>query len=309
VNCASARIDFNSSQAVTHPSMNHHYTLITGASSGIGKAIAECCGEAGMNLILVALPGENLEEISYEIANNHNIITHFIELDLTTPHASNVLFTWCQERNLQVNTLINNAGLGYEGNFGDFEPSFYERILTLNVIALTLLTREFLPALKRQREGRILNVSSFGGFYPMPYKAVYAASKSYVTSFSEALHEELKNTSVTVSTLCTAGVDYFEDSTDRIEKIGWIAKFGRLTPQQVAKAGVRGMLQKKRRIIPGWVNVFFHYISRPLPTRVKAWLIHFVLNKFHKNAILARKTAGSGSVVNVLSDRGYKGRK
>ena len=261
--------------------MKDQYTLITGASIGIGKAIAECCGARGMNLILISLPGENLEEFSYSIASKHRIKTFFLELDLTTPQASRVVFNWCKEQDLQVNILVNNAGIGYQGNFSDFDTSFYENLLGLNVITLTLLTREFLPELKRQRNARILNVSSFGGFYPMPFKAVYAASKSYVTTFSEALHEELKNTSVSVSTLCPAGVDSFDDSSKRIDKIGWIAKFGRLTPSDVAEAAVKGMLKQKRRIIPGAMNVFFHYLSRPLPTRIKAWLVHFVLSKFH----------------------------
>jgi short-subunit dehydrogenase len=261
--------------------MKDQYTLITGASNGIGKAIAECCGRRGMNLILIALPGENLEELSYSIASKCRIKVFFLELDLTTPNASKVALNWCKAQNLQVNILVNNAGIGYQGNFSDFDSSFYENLLTLNVISLTLLIREFLPGLKRQRFSCILNVSSFGGFYPMPFKTVYAASKSYVTTFSEALHEELKNTSVNVSTLCPAGVDSFDDSSDRINKIGWIARYGRLKPSEVAEAAVSGMLKRKRRIIPGAVNVLFHYLSRPLPTSIKAWLVHAVLRKFH----------------------------
>lgn len=261
--------------------MNNRFTLITGASTGIGKAIAECCASRGMDLILVALPGENLEEISYAIAGEHHVKSHFLEIDLTTPHAARYLFKWCAEQQLQVNVLINNAGIGYEGNFSDFEPSFYENLLSLNVVALTVLTREFLPELKHQKDAAILNVGSFGGYYPMPYKAVYAASKSYVISFSEALHEELKNTSVNVSLLCPAGVDSYQDSSTRIDKIGWIAQAGRLTPRDVALAAVDGILKRKRRIIPGAMNKFFYYVSKPLPTRLKAWLIHFVLTRFH----------------------------
>jgi short-subunit dehydrogenase len=256
--------------------------LITGASVGIGKAIAERCGERGRNLILVALPGENLEEISYDLGSRYGIQTFFIEMDLTVPGATLLLYEWCQEKNLVVNTLVNNAGIGYQGKFEKLEPSFCEKLLQLNVIALTLLTRQFIPDLMRQPSAHILNVSSIGSFYPMPFKSVYAASKAYVTSFSEALHEELKATSVTVSTLCPAGVDSFKKSTDQINKIGWIAKAGRLTPNQVADAAIRGMLKRKRRIIPGTINTFFHYITRPLPSKTKAWLIHYVLKKFHK---------------------------
>jgi hypothetical protein len=262
--------------------MNVECVLITGASVGIGRAIAERCGKNGRNLILIALPGENLEEISYDLGSRYGIKTFYVEIDLTAPNASRLVYDWCQEKSLVVNTLVNNAGIGYQGKFEKLDPSFCESLLQLNVIALTLMTRVFLPDLMRQKNARILNVSSIGSFYPMPFKSIYAASKAYVTAFSEALHEELKHTSVTVSTLCPAGVDSFKESTDRINKIGWIAKAGRLTPNQVADAAVLGMLKKRRRIIPGVINTLFHYLTRPLPSNVKAWLVHFVLKKFHR---------------------------
>ena len=264
--------------------MSHGCALITGASVGIGKAIAESCAKNGMNLILVSLPGENLEETSYELGSRYGVKTFFIEIDLTQPQASKVVYDWCKKKNLYVHTLVNNAGIGYQGKFEKLDPSFCENLLQLNVVALTLMTRVFLPELMLQKGARILNVSSLGSFYPMPFKSVYAASKSYVTAFSEALHEELKKTSVTVSTLCPAGVDSYQESTDQINKIGWIAKAGRLTPVQVADAAVAGMLKKKRRIIPGRINTFFHLITRPLPSKVKAWFVHFVLAKFHQRA-------------------------
>jgi short-subunit dehydrogenase len=264
--------------------MKEQYTLITGASNGIGKAIAECCAKRKMNLVLVSLPGENLEELSYSIANKNFVKVNFLELDLTEPHAAEELFNWCKEMDIEINILVNNAGIGYQGNFSDFDASFYKNLITLNVLALTMLTREFLPELMLRKNAYILNVSSFGGFYPMPFKTVYAASKSYVTTFSEALHEELKNSSVYVTTLCPAGVDSFEDSSERIDKIGWIAKLGRLKPSEVAEAAVSGMLNRRRRIIPGAINVLFHYLTRILPTRTKAWLVHFVLAKFHHSS-------------------------
>ena len=237
-----------------------------------------------MNLVLVSLPDENLEELSYSIASKYHVRVVFLELDLTDTHAADVVFKWCKEIDVEINILINNAGVGYQGNFSDFDASFYRNLLTLNVIALTMLTREFLPELKLQKRAHILNVSSIGGFYPMPFKTVYSASKSYVTAFSEALHEELKHTSVSVSTLCPAGVDSFGESTRRIDKIGWIAKVGRLNPSEVAEAAVNGMLNRKRRIIPGAINVLFHYLTRTLPTRTKAWLVYIVLMRFHSSA-------------------------
>lgn len=261
--------------------MNDQCALITGASFGIGRAMAERCGKSGMNLILIALPGENLEETSYELGCRYGIKTFFVEIDLTSPHASKEIYKWCKQRNLIVHTLINNAGIGYQGKFDQLDVCFCESLLQLNVIALTLMTREFLPDLMLQKNAHILNVSSLSSFYPMPFKSVYAASKAYVTAFSEALHEELKHTSVTVSTLCPAGVDSYQASTDQINQIGWTAKVGRLTPDEVADAAINGMLKRRRRIIPGRINTLVHYVTRPLPSKVKAWLVHFVLKGFY----------------------------
>lgn len=261
--------------------MNNTYALVTGASKGIGRAIAECCAIKGMNLILVSLPGENLEEIACRIARVYCVKTHFVEIDLTADGAPSKLFNWCIEQDLQVNILVNNAGIGYQGIFDDYNTSFYGNLLKLNVVAPTLLIREFLPELRRHQTAHILNISSMGGFYPMPFKIVYAGSKSYITKISEALYQELKGTSVTVSVLCPAGVDSYNGSSVRIDQIGWIAKSGRLTPTQVAAIAVDGMLKKKRRIIPGRINLLFYYLSRLFPSKLQAKLIHFVLCKMH----------------------------
>ena len=262
--------------------MKEQYALVTGASSGIGKAIAESCARRQINLALVALPNENLEELSYSLAGKYHVKVVFLELDLTELHSAETVFKWCKEMNIGINILVNNAGVGSQGNFSDFEGAFYTNLIGLNVIAPTLLTRKFLPELKLRQRAHILNVSSMAGFMPIPFKSVYAASKSYVTTFSEALHEELKHTSVCVSTLCPAGVDAFGYSSKSIDRIGWIAKVGRLKPVEVAEIAVAGMLKRRRRIIPGIINVLFHYLTRTLPTRFKAWLVYWVLNKFHQ---------------------------
>jgi short-subunit dehydrogenase len=189
---------------------------------------------------------------------------------------------WCKKRRLVVRMLVNNAGVGYQGKFEHLDTCFCENLLQLNVIALTLLTREFLPDLASHESAYILNVSSLSSFYPMPFKSVYAASKAYVTAFSYALSEELKNTSVTVTTVCPAGVDSSSDSTDKIDKIGWIARIGRLTPDQVADAAISGMLKRKRRIVPGIINNLLYYATRSLPSKLKAWLVYHTLRRFQK---------------------------
>lgn len=262
--------------------MKEQYALITGAGKGIGRAIAEYCASLGMNVALISLPHENLEELSYRIARLYKVKSLFLEIDLSQPDTPKKLLQWCVYQQLEVNILVNNAGIGYEGNFEDYTPSFYEGLLKVNVLAPALITREFLPLLKRQREAWILNISSFAGFYPMPFKVVYAASKSFITRFSEALRQELKGSNVSISVLCPAGVDSYPESSTRIEQMGWIAKTGRFSPWQIATIAVKGMLKKKSKIIPGKINVFLYYLSRLLPTRFQAWIIHLVLCRFYR---------------------------
>ena len=261
--------------------MSQQYALITGASKGIGKALAECCGERGFNLILVSLPAEDLATTAASLADKYGIAVRFFEIDLALPGSPRQLRTWCESESLEVNMLVNNAGIGYQGNFDEFDPGFYERLLNTNVIAPALITREFLPMLKRQNESWILFSSSFAGFHPMPFKVVYAASKSFITQFSRGLFQELKKSGVHVSVVCPAGVDSFPESSKRIDEIGWIARMGRLSPEQVASFALKGLLKGRRRIIPGKINILFYYLMKLLPSGVIARIMHRVLCKFH----------------------------
>ena len=265
--------------------MSHQYALITGASKGIGKALAECCGERGFNLILVSLPAEDLATTAVSISERYGIVVRSFEIDLALPGSPKKLRAWCESEDLEVNMLVNNAGIGYQGNFDEFDPGFYERLLNTNVLAPALITREFLPMLKRQKESWILFSSSFAGFHPMPFKVVYAASKSFITQFSRGLFQELKNSGVHVSVVCPAGVDSFPESSRRINEIGWIARLGRLSPEQVASFAMKGLLKGRRRIIPGKINILFYYLMKLLPSGVIARIMHRVLCKFHPSVI------------------------
>jgi uncharacterized protein len=260
------------------------YTLITGASRGIGRSLAKECAQRGMNLALVSLPHEELIEVGEWLSGCYDVDVRCLEIDLVEPGAPSRVYKWCMNLSLDINILINNAGIGYEGCFDDYEPEFYEHLIRLNTIVPTLLIREFLPMLSAQRQAWILNCGSMAAFFPVPFKAVYASSKSYITQFSNALQKELHQQHITVSVLCPAGVDSFAASSKRIERIGWVARIGRKTPEQVARHAMDGLLKGKRKIIPGYANQFFYYITRLFPVRLLAQIIYVKLRPFYQTS-------------------------
>ncbi len=248
---------------------------------GIGRAMAECCARRGLNLLLVSLPNEGLPLTAAQIAARHGVQTRFMETDLALPGSARFLREWCESERLEINVLINNAGIGYQGSFDEFDPEFYERLMRVNVIAPALITREFLPTLKRQKKSWVLFSSSFAGFQPVPFKVVYAASKSFITQFARGLFQELKSCGVHVTVVCPAGVDSFPASSARIDQLGWIARSGRLSPEKVAHVAVNGMFAGRKRIIPGKINIVLYFVMRLLPAGFVARVMHNALRKFH----------------------------
>jgi len=159
------------------------YTLITGAGSGIGRALAVDAARRGWNLILTALPEEDLDQLSEKLKKEYKIDVKFFEIDLTKQEAPLKVFLWCQNQCLNVNRLVNNAGIISSGRpFEEDSYTFYEKMMGVNVVAVTLLTRVFLPELKKHSHAGILNVGSTGSFVPFPYKTVYGATKSFIYS-------------------------------------------------------------------------------------------------------------------------------
>lgn len=188
--------------------------LITGASSGIGREIALQLASMGSKPVLVARRKERLEQLSDEIRTKFKIEAAIIPTDLSAPHAAASLFSSTQQAGIQPDILINNAGFGFQGAFLKGDARTYHEMTMLNMTALTELTYFYLPAMVEQKKGGILNIASMAGFAPIPYFAVYAATKSYVNSFGCALWHEMKGTGVHVSTLCPGPVktEFFEVS-------------------------------------------------------------------------------------------------
>jgi short-subunit dehydrogenase len=181
--------------------------LITGASAGIGREFARQLASRAQAIVLVARRRGRLEELRSELTKyDTNLNVQVRVADLADKTQMDALVTWLEREKIDIDLLINNAGLGDYGLFATSDPERDDRIMQVNIVALTLLTRCLLPQMIARKRGAILNVSSSAGFLPIPGMAVYAASKAYVNSFSEALRAELRGTGVTVTALCPGPV-------------------------------------------------------------------------------------------------------
>jgi short-subunit dehydrogenase len=182
-------------------------TLITGASAGIGGEFARQLAGRARTIVLVARREQRLNELREELRNrNTQLQVHTRVVDLCDKTQIGELVQWLEQNRIEIDFLINNAGLGDYGSIATSDPERDDRIIQVNVTALTVLTRRLLPQMMAKKHGAILNVSSSAGFLPIPGMAVYAATKAYVNSFSEALRAELRGSGVTVTALCPGPV-------------------------------------------------------------------------------------------------------
>lgn len=188
--------------------------MITGASSGIGTGFAHAFAHEGAQLILTARRVDRLEALATELRDRYAVTVYVLPSDLSKPDGVRDLLDHLNERLMQVDILINNAGFGYQGSFEAAEPTLYEDMIYLNVSALTTLTRALAPAMRERGYGGLLNVASMAGVTPIPFFSVYAATKAYVLSLTEALWKEYHDTGVHMVTLCPGPVDteFFEVS-------------------------------------------------------------------------------------------------
>lgn len=250
------------------------FTLITGGSAGIGKAFAIECARRGHNLLLVALPGPELEETADYIRSSYPVKVHSLGIDLTHSQSPLNTYNWCIENGYKVNILINNAGVGGTSEFESSNEEYIDQTIQLNIRALVLLSRYFIPLLKENEESFILNVSSLSAFFTIPYKSVYAASKSFVLAFSDALQIELDNTTVKVCVVCPAGVDTTPETNERIKAHGFFGKITQINSERLAWFTLNKMFKGKTVIIPNRFNMFIWFLSKIVPERIKRLIVH-----------------------------------
>lgn len=249
--------------------------LITGASAGIGREFARQLASRARSLILVARREQKLSELGDELRQQYpNLTVHIRKTDLAQPKE---LIAWLDREKIDVDLLINNAGLGDLGPFATSDPERNEQMTLVNMVALTSLTRHLLPQMIARKCGGILNVSSSAGFLPIPEFAVYAATKAYVTCFSEALRAELRGTGVSVCTLCPGPVHTeFQEVAKRPggqSETG--PEFVYVSAERVVRDTLTALEADRPTVIPGLAMKIGMFLVRLTPMPILRWASRF----------------------------------
>ncbi|MGG4142519.1 SDR family oxidoreductase [Paenibacillus algorifonticola] len=248
--------------------------LITGVSGGIGKELADRFAKDGHNMVLVARSEDKILELAQEYQNKYGIQATVIAKDVAAPGVPEEIFNELKEKEIDVDYLVNNAGFGLFGTFMETDMEQEINMIDVNIKALTVMTKLFLPDMIKRGHGGVMNVASLVGFFPGPMMSVYYATKAYVLSFTEALENEVSGTGVTVTALCpgltsTGFVDRSGMGASKMVK-GAIMEAG-----QVAEEGYRGFLRGKTLIMPGARNRLIAFMPRLLPRKLMTRIIRF----------------------------------
>jgi short-subunit dehydrogenase len=249
--------------------------LITGASTGIGRELAELFAGDGYDLVIVARTAAALLEVAETLEKQHKIDVTAMAVDLSKPGFTGEIIAELGDRPIDV--LVNNAGFGLLAPIAEADPEVVTGMMQLNMVSLVQLTRMYLPQMLERNSGRIMNVASTAAFQPGPFMSVYFASKSFVLSFSEAITHELKGTGVTVTALCPgptrtefgkrAGTSRTHLMKDRMT----------MDAASVARIGYRAMMKGKTTVVPGVMNklliFMIRFFPRKLPPAVAAQLV------------------------------------
>ena len=233
--------------------MKRPIALVTGASSGIGESLARLLAERGHDLVLVARDVGRLEALAKELEGAYNATAQVLPADLTDAGQLAVIEGRCHDRSAPIDVLVNNAGFGTFGPLHTLDVDTEEREIQLNVVALVRLTHAAAFEMVPRRKGGILNVSSLAGFQPGPSNATYGATKAFITSFTEAVHEEVKEHRVNVTVLCPGFTRTGFQATANVPAES-VPGFMWQEADDVARAGLDGLAKNKAIVIPGNVN-------------------------------------------------------
>ena len=249
------------------------WALITGASSGIGRAVAFEFASKGYNLFLTSQDEQTLRQVAADCHQQYNIETQVYVADLSRLESVDGLIRALFAPPIEIEILVNNAGFGVAGEFLKTDLAQELDLINVQLVAMLKLTKAVLPQMRAQKKGRILNVASVYSFAPAPFQAVYSACKAFLLTFSESLREELKGTGVTVTTLCPgttrtnfrarAGIAHRNDAAGA-------------SPEAVAKIAVQQTLRGKHLVVPGFKNRVFVFVTRRLPLSVVPRVVRFI---------------------------------
>jgi short-subunit dehydrogenase len=238
-----------------------NYALITGASKGIGRSIAYNMAKRGYDLILIARSTVELQQLKESLSTQFQVKVEIFVKDLSEQGAALEVANWIKNNSFKISVLVNNAGFGLWGKFESLSLQEQLNMLQLNMIFISELTYYLLPNIKENTPGYVLNISSTAAYQAMPMLALYAASKSFVLSFSRALRYEMKDSGVSVTCVSPGPAD-----TGFAERAGLLAlkdlaeKFN-MTADAVAQAAVQAMLNRKAEVIPGITNLVSAYAT------------------------------------------------
>jgi len=267
-------------------------TLITGASGGIGEVFARRLAEKKHNLVLVARSEDKLSELCSELIGKHEIMAHYVAIDLKDFEADGRLYDETEKHGLEVDWLINNAGFGSMGDFARLELENELEMINLNVSALVALTHRYLQKMRERKSGTIINVASTASFQPVPYMATYAATKAFVKSFSEAVAEENRLHNITVTALCPGPTktNFFDAANINAEAKNAFLKKGMQTPEVVVEAALRAVEQGKSTVVSGWSNYLSARLGNFVPNSIITRAVGSVLRpKFEETKQIGAK--------------------
>ncbi|WP_141504847.1 SDR family NAD(P)-dependent oxidoreductase [Paenibacillus luteus] len=251
-------------------SIQNKWTLITGASSGIGEAFAHELAARGSHLILVARTEAKLRALAEKLQQAHRIKAEVIVCDLAEEGSPNRLYQECADRGLSVDILINNAGFATYGLFEQLSGPRQHEEMMLNVVAVADLTHLFLSSMLQRKSGVVINLASTAGFQPLPNMAVYGATKAFVLSFTQALWEENRKRGVQFLALCPGSTetDFFNVVAAEEASVG-----KRATPEYVVQTALRSLQAEKSYVIPGLMNYISSQMSRFVPRKQMLYIV------------------------------------
>ena len=251
-----------------------NYTLITGGAKGIGYEIAKRFAKEGSNILLVARDIERLVEVKNEFSK-FNIKVEILKIDISKDNEIESMFKYIKENEIEIENIINNAGVGSFGEFKDTNNENNDDLIKININALTKITRCFLPQLLEKNRGGILNIASTAAFCAGPKMGIYYASKAYVLNLTEAIHEECRGSNVKISCLCPGPV-----KTEFQNKAGIVkteaAKKYLMDAKIVANIGYEGFIKGKVIIIPGFKNKLLVLGNKFLPRVISRRIINSI---------------------------------
>lgn len=250
------------------------YTLVTGASMGIGSAIATAFAAGGDNLVLVARSTGRLDELAAGLTATYGVDVRVFSADLGMPEAPGQVFDFCRSEKIEVARLVNCAGFSVAGDFSRMPPEELRQMAMVNMVSLAELTRLFLPGMIARHHGAVVNIASLGAFQGVPGMGFYSATKSFVVTLTEALAEELRGSGVRVFAVCPGFIDtdgfYARAGHDRKRIMVPVSP-----PGVVVRAVRRGLVSGATILVPTWFDRIMVFTQRFMPRKLVVMLAGF----------------------------------